>query len=176
MKRKYCLIRNFGRMRPGHFIYTVYVGTSQREQTLLTLMQEYCKDVGYYFRLWSKEVDSAISLAEKPFNQGRNVFNSPFIRASLNIKDLYDTIMDGTIESNEEQFAESQFSLWMQFNQTTEWCQSFNNKKRTTSCPPYRRKNLSHKMRTCDNLIVISAVAYLILALGSSVLRNICLY
>lgn len=175
MKRKYCLIRNFGRMRPGHFIYTIYVGRSDREQVLLAVIQEYCKDVGYYFKLWSPEVDSAISLAEKPFVESGCPFKSPFIRASLSVKDLYEKIVDGSIESFEDKFAESQFSLWMQFSQSTDYCQSFNNKKSNTECPPYRRKNLSRKMRTCDEIIILASLAYFAIVVAAKFIEDICL-
>lgn len=167
MKSKYCFIRKVGNLRPNDFIYTVYVGESEREQTLLYLVREYSKDCGLYLRKWSAQVDSMLTLAAKPFRSGRALFLRPFRRASLSIRELYRLIIDDSFDVFEENFKESHFSVWLSFCLRREYVGCYNRLKVSQKRLPKKSKNLSPEYQ--DNgfslafatlLIFLSLVAH----------------
>lgn len=163
MKSKYCFVRHFGKLSPGDFIYTVWVGTSTRDVVKLRLVQEYCKDTGIYFKRWDSQVDSALSLAEKPFRKSGNVTSSPFEKPSITIRQLYSMIIDDSFELFEASFVPSHFSLWLNLRNNLNFIGYQNRKKCNTSCHPYQRKNLSR--RNLRDNIVTAMVGGIVLAL-----------
>lgn len=124
MKHKYCFLRNHGKFRPDDFIYTVWVGSSVREQTLFTLVDEYCKDCGLYFKLWSSQVDSTLRKAKAQFRMDDNVIAHPFRTASVTISELYEMIIDDSFVKFEESQQPNQFQLWLMFRNNPRYLQS----------------------------------------------------
>lgn len=143
MKSNYCFIRNFGAMRPGSFVYRVRVGTSQREQTRLALVQEFCKDNCIYFHKWSEQVDSALCQAKAPWRRSGNALASPFIHASLSIFQLYDMIIDDSFDTYERNHKESKFAIWLNHHTDPDYIILQNNLQCITKCPTLKRQNLS---------------------------------
>ncbi len=147
MKSYYCFIRDYGRMYPGHFVYHVSCGISQREQSKLALVQTYCKDCGIFFKKWSSQVDDALDLAAKPFRPCRNYSGKPFIHAYISISDLYNLIVDDSFIKYESNYLPSLSELHCSFRNLPAFISSMNQKIRNTACPPHRRKYLSPAYR-----------------------------
>lgn len=145
MKHKYCLVRTEGNLSPHDFVYVVWVGSSLRESTLLALVEEFCKDVGWYFKRWSATVDSALENRSKMFKSVTAVAARPYQTIAIDIEQCYQTIIDDAWFNLEANHTESQFGLWLRFRNTIAYHSAMNRRKCITKCPPSRRKNLSHK-------------------------------
>lgn len=168
MKSNYCFIRNFGRMRPGSYVYHVKVGTSDREQIKFALVQNYCKDVGIYFKKWSYEVDNALHLAEKAWPSKWGLPISPFQHVSISIYELYKLIIEDGFDSFESKpHATPALSFYYrQFDPMG--LISRLSVASNTLCPPPYRKNLSRWEQ--DNLSKF--LVRLMLILGIVVLHG----
>lgn len=130
-------------MCPDDVIYQVWVGSSLREQTKLTLVEEYCKDCGLYFKQWSPLVDSALNQAKSQFRKSGNVISNPFRSVSVSISELYRMIIDDSFVTFESKIVMSRFEKWMRFNNTLDYYSTHHNLKCNTSCHPSRRLYLS---------------------------------
>ena len=147
MKRKYCLIRMDGELSPGSFIFVVWVGSSLRESATLALVEEFCKDCGWYFKRWCREVDSALELRTKYARVDGNPMARPYGSISMNIQECYNHIIDDdwiTLERNYVMTPQEKFS---RFHNDPDFLTKFHGLKRGTSCPPSVRKYLSHSQR-----------------------------
>lgn len=143
MKSKYCFIRDFGRMRPGSYVYQVKVGTSDREQIKFALVQNYCQDVGIYFKKWSCEVDKTLCLAEKAWPSKWGLPISPFQHVSISIYELYKLINEDGFDTFESKphATPAQSFFYRQFD--PKGIISKLSAESNTLCPPPYRKNLS---------------------------------
>lgn len=174
MKTKYCFIRN-----PHHFtredvVYTVYVGTSEREQVLLTLIGEYVKDTGIYFKKWSNTVD--ITLLELRSHLFRDSIQTRFYlrTASVSVSDLYRLIIDDSWYSFEKTLTtpRAQFHLISMLSPSFFFANSPVGKK--VSASSAKRKNLSHNG---DSELVSAVVHFgliLVLFLFAGYLEGVC--
>lgn len=174
MKTKYCFIRN-----PHHFtredvVYVVYVGTSEREQVLLTLISEYVKDTGIYFKKWSNTVD--ITLLELRSHLFPNSIQTRFYlrTASVNVSDLYRLIIDDSWSSFEETLTTptAKFHLISMLSPTFFFANSPVGKKSFASSA--KRKNLS---QNGDSELVSAVVNFgliLVLFLFAGYLEGVC--
>lgn len=143
MKRKYCLVRLNGDLGVGSFVYVIWVGSSLRESTLLALVEEFCKDCGWYFKRWSREVDSALELRSKISRSDGTRCVKPYQMISLSIRECYEAIIDDSWASIEANHTMSPQETFMRFRLHPDFLRAMNVKQRTTSCPPSRRKYLS---------------------------------
>lgn len=143
MKSYYCFIRESGLPRPDCFIYHVAVGTSDRDQAKLKLVQEYTKDCGLYFKLWSTQVDVSLDFATAKFPPVKGRWSRPFLHARVSISQLYRMIIDDTFIEYE---ASMKDHLWPVYHPSTilrEVDRYQNNLSCITKCPTSPRKNLS---------------------------------
>lgn len=143
MKHKYCFLRNHGLFKPDDFIYAVWVGSSVREQTIFTLVDEYCKDCGLYFKLWSSHVDSALSKAKAQFRMDDNVIAHPFRTASVTISQLYKMIIDDSFEKFEASQQPNRFQLLLMFRNNPRYIQAHQKYDVILHACPEESKNLS---------------------------------
>lgn len=143
MKRRYVFLRNHSQLKPGDFIYSVWIGESLREQSKKTLVEEYCKDVGLYFKPYSIEVCSALDMAREQFKVDGNRLANPFRSASLNISEFYKMLIDDSFTSFESDHEMSETEKWIEFRNTNEYAIQKNKLSCNTKCQPSIRKNLS---------------------------------
>lgn len=177
MKRKYCLVRLDGDLKAGSFVYVVWAGSSLHESGLLSLVEEFCKDCGWYFKRWSAQVDSALEKRTKFARLDGTRGVSPYQMISLSIQECYDAIVDNsfaTIEANNVMKPQETF---MRFRHTPSFLMAMNNKKRITPCPPSKSKYLSHR-KTAGFYSLAPAIVGLILlflldAFISHILNNV---
>lgn len=142
MKRKYCLVRTQGDLIPGSFVYVVWVGSSLRESAYLALVEEFCKDVGWYFKRWSTVVDSALELRSKMSRSDGNRTATPYQMISIGICKCYQTIIDdsfATLEANHVMRPQEKF---MRFRNDPTFLQLYHASQCNTMCPPSKRKYL----------------------------------
>lgn len=145
MKRKYCLVRTNGELSVNSFVYVVWAGSSLRESVTLTLVEEFCKDCGWYFKRWSDEVDTALMLRSKLARVDGSRGVTPYQMISMSIQQCYDTIIDDSwIKLEASHVMTPQETFW-RFRNVPEFLKTFNAGRCNTSCPPYRRKYLSHR-------------------------------
>lgn len=147
MKRKYCLIRNDGDLNPSSFVYVVWVGSSLRESVYLSLVEEFCKDCGWYFKRWSPIVDSALEkrsqLARTDGTRGVTVYQMH----QLSIFECYQTILDDSWVKLEQSHVMTPQETFMRFRHDPNFLRRINHKNCITSCPPSERKYLSRRKR-----------------------------
>lgn len=143
MKRKYCLIRSNDDLYPGSFVFVVWVGSSLRESAKLSLVQEFCKDVGWYFKQWSPVVDSVLIQRAKSMRVDGNKTAKPFTMMEISISTCYQTIIDDSWVALESSYVMTPQEKFMRFRNDPKFLLSMNLKKRTTTCSPSTRKYLS---------------------------------
>lgn len=168
MKSKYCFIRNFDQMRPGSFVYHVWVGSSAREQAKLALVREYCNDVGIYFKKWNSLVDVALTHAASPFKRDGNAFARPFKSTSITVSNLYQMIIDDSFASFEANFSDTQFGIWLNFRNDPDYIVSQSKKHCNTTALPHRRKNLSSGVLTEGKRAALAMAGVILLILLDS--------
>ena len=145
MKRKYCLIRTDGDLNPSSFVYVVWVGSSLRESTQLALVEEFCKDCGWYFKLWSSTVDSVLEKRAKLKRADGTRCVPPFSMMSINIDTCYQTIIDDSWTALESRHVMTPQEKFMRFRRDPDYLKSLHHARCITSCSPSKRKYLSHR-------------------------------
>lgn len=175
MKRKYCLVRYGGDLGIGSFVYVVWVGSSLRESVLLSLVEEFCKDCGWYFKQWCAAVDSALQQRTKLTRVDGTRSATPYQMIQLNIQQCYDTIIDdswSTLEANRVMTPQEKF---MRFRRDPNFLMAMNNKKRNTTCPPFRRKYLSHRKQSEAIQAVCGIVSIILLIVADAIVSSLIL-
>ena len=172
MKRKYCLVRNQGDLDVGSFVYVVWVGSSLRESVLYTLVEEYCKDCGWYFKRWSPTVDSALDLRCKFSRLDGNRLAKPYQMISLNIRQCYQTIIDDAWHELEANRVMTPFEKYLRFRQHPDFLRALNHEKCTTLCPPSRRKYLSPEKWTDGTKAACGFILLVVLIMVDAIVSN----
>ena len=145
MKRKFCLVRTRGCLRPDDCVFVVWVGSSLRESAFLSLVEEYCKDVGWYFKLWSAEVDSRLEEWSKQWRRVDGQIVRPYTMMAITINVCYQTIIDDTWCELINHRVMSPQETFLRFRSDPEYLRRLHARKRNTTCQPYRRKYLSQQ-------------------------------
>ena len=144
MKEKYCLVRTDAPLGVNSFVYQVWVGSTDPELQKLLLVQEYCKDVGWYFKKWSWKVDSALEKRSKLTRVDGTRCVTPYRMISINIKDCYQHIIDDSFSALESRSVMTPQEKEWRFRYNPAFLLRKHAQKRNTPCPPQRRKYLSH--------------------------------
>ena len=174
MKHKYCLIRLYGEREISPFVYVVWVGSSLRESTSLALVEEYCKDCGWYFKRWSANVDSALEFRFKMARVDGTKTAKQYQTIQLSIQQCYQTIIDDSFAMLEANYTMTQFELWQRFRNTIQYHTTMNARLRNTSCPPSRRKYLSpRRSRAFYELAPAVAAIVLLIVLDQLICTHI---
>lgn len=145
MKRKYCLVRTNGELSVNSFVYVVWAGSSLRESVTLTLVEEFCKDCGWYFKRWSPEVDTALMIRSKLVRVDGSRGVTPYQMISMSIQQCYDTIIDDSWLALEASHVMTPQETFWRFRNVPDFLKAYNARGRNTTCPPYRRKYLSRR-------------------------------
>ena len=145
MKSKYCLVRTDAPLDVGSFVYVVWVGTTDTDFEKLCLVQEFCKDVGWYFKRWSATVDSALEKRRKISRTDGTRAVTPYTMIQLNIRQCYEAILDDSFAAIETNHVMTPQETRWRFRNTIPFILRQNGQSCNTTCPPSRRKYLSHR-------------------------------
>lgn len=162
MRRKYCLVRTDGELNTSSVVYVVWVSSSLRESYYLPLVEEFCKDCGWYFKMWSTSVDSALELRTKMSRVDGNRTAPPYRMLSVNLTTIYQTIIDDSWSALERSIVMTPQEKFMRFRNNPHFLMAMNNSKRITSCSPSKSKYLSIRKR-CERHPLATAVAGIVL-------------
>lgn len=156
MKTKYCFIRNPHNFTREDVVYIVYVGTSEQDQVKLTLISEYVKESGIYFRKWSNSVDVALTqLCETLFS--KSLFGQFALRtAEISIAKLYELIIDDSWLAFEEKLTTPRPKLHLLAMLSPNIFFQNSAKRKKSFAFSVQRQNLSHN----DDSELISAVVH----------------
>jgi hypothetical protein len=143
MKSKYCFIQPQGLNSPDAFYYVVWVGSSLRELAIKSLVEEYAKDTGCYFRKWTCLVDSHIEKANARFRGNEDAIGYVFRSIEITIKDLSNLIVDDSFGALEKAYVMSQSEKWARFHNTLPYIQQLNNSRVSQHVSPSLRQYLS---------------------------------
>lgn len=143
MKSKYCFLRSSGLKSPEDFVYVVWVGSSLRELAIKTLVEEYAKDCGLYFKRWSAEVDSHIDKAKSRYHTDANGLGFAFRTISISIKELSNLIVDDSFEALEKAYTMSESEKWCRFRNSIDYVSAINRSNVLQNASPSLRKYLS---------------------------------
>lgn len=143
MKSKYCFLRSSGLSSPDDFVYVVWVGSSLRELAIKSLVEEYAKDAGLYFKRWSPEVDSDIDKARSRFKADANGLGFAFRMISVTIQELSNLIVDDSFDALEKAYTMSESEKWCRFRNTIDYVSSINHSFVIQYASPSPRKYLS---------------------------------
>lgn len=161
MKSKYCFIQTKGRLGPETFIYVVWAGSSLRESAKLALVEEYCKDQGFYFKRWGAVVDSALDKVRESVGTGANGGRFAFKMIPVSIHELYNLIIDDSFGAIEKNYCESQAGVRFMFGNTIRYHEAMNHQNVIQRANPLRRKNLSSEKMTDGKRFVACMVGIL---------------
>ena len=145
MKSKYCLVRTDAPLDVGSFVYVVWVGTTDTDFEKLCLVQEFCKDVGWYFKRWSATVDSALEKRAKLSRIDGTRAVTPYTMIQLNIRQCYEAILDDSFAAIEASHVMTPQETRWRFRNTIPFKLRQNGQSCITTCIPSRRKYLSHR-------------------------------
>lgn len=175
MKSKFCFIRDFGLMRPGHFVYHVMVGTSEREQIRFALVREFCEDTGTYFRRWSDDVDLALTFAANGWSSQLFCCHDPFRHVSISIETLYQLIIDDSFEAFESKVPATKQELWL-FHQFDP-CEIIRKSTAVsnTKCLPHQRQNLSDGKLSFASKFLVGFALILTICLADILVKRVLL-
>lgn len=173
MKRKYCLIRNDGDTSPSQFIFVVWVGSSLRETTMLALVEQFCKDCGWYFKRWSSTVDSAIQNRTKLIRADGNKTAPSFSMIQMDIEKCYRTIIDDSWIALEKSFVMSPQETMLRHRFNPLFLLRLHRRYRNTSCSPSKRKYLSHENESVISGFAMPMVAIVVLILVDAFVSHI---
>ena len=143
MKSKYCFLRSSGLSSPDDFVYVVWVGSSLRELAIKSLVEEYAKDCGLYFKRWSPQVDSDIDKAGSKWRSDANGLGFAFRSISISIQELSNLIVDDSFDAMERAYTMSQSEKWCRFRNTIEYVSALNRSIVIQYASPSPRKYLS---------------------------------
>ena len=162
-------------MHPGSFVYYVTVGRSDREIIKLSLVEEYCRDCGFYFHIRNTQSLLAITQAKAQFCSGLVTCKNPFKVAQVTISDLYSMLVDDTLDLFEANFVSSPAAIRMNESENPRWIQSYNRKQCNTSCQPHSRKNLSNSEQDDRRFVAIAVSIILVALCAHTVFKQVCL-
>ena len=143
MKSKFCFVRSLARLNVGNFIYQVWVGSSLRDLTVLSQVEELCRRNGYYLAQWTALVNSRLDEARARFRKGHCQFADPFRTASLTIRQLLEIINGKTFDTFESSCTMTKAEIWYRYHSDLSYIQAQNQSKVIRHAYPRRRKNLS---------------------------------
>lgn len=143
MKSKYCFLRSSGLSSPEDFVYVVWVGSSLRELAIKSLVEEYARDCGLYFKRWSPDVDSHIDKASSRYLTDANRLGFAFRTISVSIQELSNLIVNDSFGALEKAYTMSQSEKWCRFRNTIEYVSALNRSIVIQYASPSPRKYLS---------------------------------
>lgn len=143
MKSKYCFLRSSGLSSPDDFVYVVWVGSSLRELAIKSLVEEYARDCGLYFKRWSPQVDSDIDKAGSKYRSDANGLGFAFRFISISIQELSNLIVDDSFDAMEKAYTMSQSEKWCRFRNSIEYVSALNHSFVILNASPSPRKYLS---------------------------------
>lgn len=143
MKSKYCFLRSSGLSSPDDFVYVVWVGSSLRELAIKSLVEEYARDCGLYFKRWSPQVDSDIDKAGSKYRSDANGLGFAFRSISVSIQELSNLIVDDSFDAMEKAYTMSQSEKWCRFRNSIEYVSALDRSFVIQNASPSPRKYLS---------------------------------
>lgn len=167
MKHRYIFIRNLNGFGVDDVVYHVWIGDSSRELTKLELIRCYCKDTGFYFKLYDDNVSRSIwNLASSLF-AGTSMPTLYLRTAHVSASQLFDLIVDDAFVSFEKSLTVSR--AWSFVNMVLSPSSYFHNQlsRCNTSCPQSRRKYLSPE-HGGEFLSVVKKVGLILALIGTS--------
>lgn len=143
MRKKYYFVRHSGGLSVGVTIYHVWVGSSEREQTKLALVQAYCKENDLPMVRWSHEVDSLIDSFQEKHKADDCALAKPYRTASVSISVLFQMILDDSFAKFEAYNYASHFEIYLNHRNDPNFMARENRHSCITPCQPHHAENLS---------------------------------
>lgn len=97
MVNLYCFIAECGAPSPQSRVFKVRVGSNQRDQIKCSLLENYAKDLGYYFHRWDDRTDKMLILRFGRHFQGSEKVVLRYETVLTSIAELYQHVIDGTL-------------------------------------------------------------------------------
>jgi hypothetical protein len=143
MKSKYCFIRNLTNLDVGSFIFIVWVGSSLRELTQLSKVEELCKSKGFYLERWTCLVHSRLEKISAKFVKNGYAIACPFRYASITLSELSSMILNNSFDSFESSIKMTAAEKWYRYHHDLDFIQSQNRISVLRHAYPHERKYLS---------------------------------
>ena len=101
MKKIYVFTRDSEKFTCETVVFRVFVGKSRREQVRASLLECFCNDMGYFWRIKDDDTDFWLESKAAEIRPSSEVPLLHVKRASVNVCTLYRLIMDGELEAYE---------------------------------------------------------------------------
>lgn len=147
MKKRYVFARSLAKFDRDDVIYVVLVGSSQRDQIKLSLLQEYSKDAGCYLRPVSNESDKALDNLAKSLFSGCQWPRLMLRKTEVTISELYHLIIDDSFDRFERSLVYPRSFFHLLHFIDPHFSLHFNVLQSDTKLPAVRRKYLKSVKR-----------------------------
>ena len=143
MVNLYCFIAECGAPSPQSRVFKVRVGSNQRDQIKCSLLENYAKDLGYYFHRWDERTDKMLILRFGRHLQGSEKVGLRYETVLTSIAELYQHVIDGTLNqlTNKPNYFRNLFRSQTILDPILSSCQTI--RKCNTLASTSIRKNLS---------------------------------
>lgn len=101
MKKIYVFTRDSEKFTCETVVFKVFVGKSRREQVRASLLECFCNDMGYFWRIQDDDTDFWLESKAAEIRPSSEVPLLHVKEASVNVCTLYRLIMDGELEAYE---------------------------------------------------------------------------
>lgn len=142
MKSKYCLIRSIERIEPNEPVFCLWAGKSRRDQIRLSLVENFCNDMGWFLRQWDEDTNFQLIQASAVDLSHSKVPMLHLNRVDMEICDFYSRLIDGNLQliakSARQQHGVARLLTMLDLN----FMRKHTGEARSHQCQSVTRKNL----------------------------------
>lgn len=164
MTRIYLFVPDGDCMAVDSVVIWLRVGSAKREQTKLSLLENYALDTGGFLRVRDDDSRYWLDQHAKELFKGSQVPTMHLHQAMMSINQAYRMTIDGELENYVRQKQFPKGTLQMLFHLDTNYMRGKNRNACNTTCPSGKRKYLSHSLGY-SSLVVVSPLL-LMMAFG----------
>lgn len=161
MTRIYLFVPDGDYMTVDSVVVWLRVGSAKREQTKLSLLENYALDTGGFLRVRDEDSRFWLDQRAQELFKGSQVPSMHLHQAYMSIDQAYRMTIDGTLENYVRQKQFPKGTLQMLFHLDTNYMRRNQLKACNTTCPSGKRKYLSHSLGY-SSLVVVSPLLLMV--------------
>lgn len=173
MKQKYALVRSVTKFNTDTVIFHLFVGSSSRDQIRKALIERFCDDMGFFFRI---EDEDTSNLLEQRAHELRPESRFPLLwvkSASMGIERFYRELRDSNIECIEQRTMDEKGHQDLLHVLDAEYYFKKSRKTTNPSANQSQRKNLSQREKDERDLSIAMAVCLVALFILDIIVSNV---
>lgn len=161
MTRIYLFVPDGDCMTVDSVVIWLRVGSAKREQTKLSLLENYALDTGGFLRVRDDDTRHWLDCRASSLFVGSQVPTMHLRQAIMSINQAYRMTIDGELENYVRQKQFPKGTMQMLFHLDTNYMRGKNLNACNTTCPSGKRKYLSHSLGY-SSLVVVSPLLLMV--------------